>query len=78
VIGGDAAEQPGIVDKGTEEIHRMHQRLARWHAQHCSVVGRVQTDQHVLALDRLNPGQGARQHGRTYLGAAATTTHGQR
>jgi len=50
----------------------------RRHAQHRGVVRRVQADQHVVALDRLNLAQGARQHGRPDLGAAPAAAHGQR
>jgi hypothetical protein len=53
VVGGDAAEQPGVVDEGAEEIHGVHHRLARRHAHHGGVVRRVQADQHVVALDRV-------------------------
>jgi hypothetical protein len=76
VVGGDAAEQPGIVDEGAEEIHRVHHRLARRHAHHGGVIRRVQADQHVVALDRVDLGQRARQHRGADLGAAAAATHG--
>jgi hypothetical protein len=55
MVGGDAAEEPGIVDEGAEEIHRVHHGLARRHAHHGGIVRRMQADQHVVALDRVHP-----------------------
>ena len=78
MVGGDAAEYPGVVDEGAEEIDRMHQRLARRHAQHGGIVGRVQADQHIVALDWMHLRQRARQHTGADLGAATAAAHGQR
>ena len=43
---------------------------------HGRVVGRVQADQHVAALDRVERAERARQHGGAHLGAAAAAAHG--
>ena len=53
----DLAEQVGVVAEGAEEVHRLHQRLARRHLHHRRVVRRGRRHDHVchqrLAVLRL-------------------------
>ena len=53
MVGRHFAKQVGVVHKGPEKVHRVHQRLARRHANNCGVVGVVQANEHVVALHHL-------------------------
>ena len=53
MVGRHFAKQVGVVHKGPEEVHRMHQCLARRHAHNRGVVGVVQANEHVVALHHL-------------------------
>ena len=78
MVRRDLAEDVWIVDERTEEIHRVHHRLAGRHAYDCGVVGRMQPDQDIGALYRMQPAQRARQHCRADLGPAPAAAHGDR
>ena len=78
VVRCDLSEHIGVLDKGAEEVHAMHQRLASRHTQHRCVIGRAQADQYIVARDRPQAAQRARQNARADLCAAATATHRHR
>ena len=76
VVGGHLAEQIGVVDEGPEKVHRLHHGHARRHAHHGRIVGRVQADQYIWPLDRMQAAQCPGQNVGAYFGAAAPAAHG--
>ena len=77
MVGRYPAENPGIVDEGPEEIDRLDARHARRHPNHGGIVRCVQSYQHLIALNRMHPGQRARQHAGPDFCPATATPHGE-
>ena len=76
MVGRDLAEDVGVVDKRSEEIDGVDHHLAGGHLDDGGVIGLVKPDQHVVALDRVEPAQRALQYAGADLGAAAAAAHG--
>ena len=78
VVGRDLAKYVRVVDESAEKIHAVHHGLAGRHAHHGGVVGGVQADQHVSALNRRKRPQRTREYRSAHLGAAAAAAHRNR
>ena len=75
VVGGHFAKHIRVVDEGPEKIHRLHHGHARRHTHHSRVVWRMQADQHVRTLYRLQLPQGAGQNAGADFGTTPPAAH---
>ena len=57
MVGRDLAKQIGVVNEGPEKVHRLHHGHARRNAHYGRVVWRVQANQHIRPLHRLQAAQ---------------------
>ena len=63
-------------DEGPEEVNRLHNGHAWRDAHHSRVVWRMQANQHICTLDRLQAAQSAGQNVGPDLGTAPPAAHG--
>ena len=75
VVRGDLAEQVGVIDDGAEVVDAVHCEARPTGFDHGSIIGRIEPDQHVVAVGRHNLAERAREHGRADLGAAPAAPH---
>jgi hypothetical protein len=78
MVGGHPPEHIWVVDKGAEEIDGVDRGLAGRDAHHGSIVRRMQANDHIIPVHRLQLAQRARQHAGADLGATTTATHRDR
>ena len=78
MVGGDLAENVGVVDEGPEGVHCMDHHLAFGDPYHGGVIGFMQADQHIVPFHRFQSRKCALQDGCAHFGAATAAPHRHR